>query len=54
MNDVRYETRYVPLGYELNNKKEKTDEEEKTPEVVNNNNENTNFLNLPKGFKIGG
>ena len=57
MNDVRYEYKYQPLGYELNNNKGKSEEEgkeEKVPVENNQNYENTNFLNLPKGFKIGG
>ena len=55
MNDIRYEYKYQPLGYELNNtnKKEEENKEEQTPKAENQVYD-TNFLNLPKGFKLGG
>ena len=53
MNDVRYEYKYQPLGYELANNREKSEEEITTKEE-NQGYENTNFLNLPKNFKLGG
>ena len=55
MNDVRYEYKYQPLGYEIKNNNENNEpKKEEQQAVVNNDYENTNFLNLPKGFKLGG
>lgn len=55
MNDVRYEYKYQPLGYELTNTNNNEKPEEEQASIGENQvYENTNFLNLPKDFKLGG
>ena len=54
MNDIRYEYKYQPLGYELNTNGKEKSEEEQASKSENQAYENTIFLNLPKGFKLGG
>ncbi len=58
MNDARFEYRYTPLGYELygsQGKKPDNDEQNNPQATVAKAEEyQTNFLNLPEGFKLGG
>ena len=57
MNDAHFDFRYhQPLGYELVNNKNKDENSDvdQTQAVVEQAIEYKQYLNLPKGFKIGG